>query len=55
MYHGEVSISQEDLKEFMLVAKELEIKSLDGDGADKRQNELQEKTFLCKVNSTNTN
>ena len=48
MYHGEVSISQEDLKEFMLVAKELQIKSLDGDGADKRPNEQQEKTFCVK-------
>ena len=48
MYHGEVSIPQEDLEELMLVAKELQVKGLEGDGTDKRSNDWQENNFSEK-------
>ena len=38
IYHGEVRIPQQDLKEFMLFATELKIKGLGEDGSDKRRN-----------------
>ena len=50
MYHGEVSILQEDLEEFMRVATELKIKGLEGNEAIIKTNEWQEKTFCDNAN-----
>ena len=50
MYHGEVSILQEDLEEFMRVATELKIKGLEGNEAIIKTNEWQDKTFCDNAN-----
>ena len=46
MYHGEVSIPQEDLEEFMHTARELNIKGLEGNEAGKNTSESQDK-YVC--------
>ena len=49
MYNGEASIQQDNLEEFMIVATELQIKGLQGEGAGIRKNEGQQKSVCDKA------